>query len=254
MAIATSSLGGDALLGDAVLGEIEAKGLEPKAIAQTIITQTLPRNANPQQKQPRGQRPWIDRDPECPKIPKNQPVLTALTPLLDQYDQDGIGDTLTLSQNPSFYFYSPYTTGKYRFRLLASAKAETAIHSQIINTSDRSGILTVALPTLPIQQDQRYFWELEYVCSAKPNASRQTLYGYLYRLKLPPAQRLELSRAKTASDRLAFYQKYGIWSELLTEIAKAMPTSKSLWQKVLDSQGLEAISQQPLLPLSLSKP
>lgn len=211
------------------------------------IAQSVPSSSEPQPRRPRGQKPWIPRDPECPQIAKGQPVLTALTPLLDRYDQDDIGDTITLAQNPTFYFYSPYTTGKYRFRLLASSKAEDAIYSQIINTSDRTGIFAVSLPILPIQQEQRYFWELEYVCSPKPNASRQTLYGYLYRLKLPAAQSLELSRAKTTSDRLAFYQKYGIWSELLTEIVQTMPTSQSIWQKVLDAQGLEAISQQPLL-------
>jgi hypothetical protein len=78
------------------------------------------------------------------------------------------------------------------------------------------------------------------------------VFGRLYRDRLTTAQQLEFTEITTASDRIAFYQKYGIWSELLDEIAKRLPASQVLWQQTLDAEGLQSVSKQPFLFIQLS--
>jgi hypothetical protein len=211
----------------------------------SLIAQSPPREQKPPQKtvnRPIGSVPSTPRNPDCPVIPGGMPTLTALTPLDDQ------GVTVSLSQNPAFRFYSPYINGKYRFRLLKSQKSQTALYTQNITGYDKVGIFTVSLPVLPaLQPEEYYFWELEYLCSDKPNATNPTVFGRLYRDRLTVAQQLEFNQITNASDRIAFYQKYGIWSELLDEIAKLLPASQVLWQQTLDAEGLQSVSKQPFL-------
>lgn len=179
---------------------------------------------------------------DCPALLSNAINLTALTPL----DKDGV--TRTLSQNPTFRFYSPYIEGKYRFRLLKSQKSRNALYTQNITGYDKAGIFAVSLPILPvIKPEEYYFWELEYLCSDKPNTTNPIVFGRLYRDRLTADQQLEFNQIANSDDRIAFYQKYGIWSELVDEIAKLLPVSQVLWQQTLDAEGLQSISKESVL-------
>lgn len=195
-------------------------------------------------KTPKGRVPATPRNPDCPAIADGMPTLTAITPL------DAAGITRSLSQNPTFRFYSPYVQGKYRFRLLKTPKSLFPLYTQNITGHDKVGIFAISLPMLTaIKPQEYYFWELEYFCSDKPDADNPIVFGRLYRDRLTDAQNLELSKLTTPSDRIAFYQKYGIWSELLDEIAKRLPASQTLWQQTLDAEGLQSVSKQSVISI-----
>ncbi len=201
-------------------------------LTQKQTTQTKPIGRSASGTTPRG---------DCPALLAGVTGLTALTP-------DKNEDTVTLSQSPTFHFYSPYPSAKYRLRLFAANKRDV-LYRQDIQGPDKTGIFTVSLKNITaLKPNERYFWELEYFCSDKPNASNPIVFGYLYRDQLTASQKQEFSRAKTYTQRIDFYRKNGIWVELLDEIAKSYPQSKTIWQQTLDAEGLQSISNQELLP------
>lgn len=178
---------------------------------------------------------------DCPALVAGATDLTALTP-------DKNEDTVTLSQSPTFRFYSPYPSAKYRLRLFAENKRDV-LYRQDIKSTDKIGVFTVSLKNITaLKTNERYFWELEYFCSDEPNANNPMVFGYLYRDQLTASQKQEFSRAKTSTQRIDFYRKNGIWVELLDEIAKSYPQSKTIWQQTLDAEELQSISKKPLLP------
>lgn len=211
-----------------------------------LIAQILPKPAT-SRRIPKGRTPSTPRDPDCPLTPDGMPTLTALTPFDDQ------GVTVSLSQNPTFRFYSPYTSQKYRFKILKSPKSKVPLHTQIVLARSETGVFAVSLPVITaIKPQEYYFWELEYICSNKANANNPIVFGWLYRDRLTNAQALEFHKIEKSDDRIAFYRKYGIWLELLDEIAKLLPTSQTLWQQTLDTEGLQSISKQPILSIQSS--
>jgi|JFJP01.1.fsa_nt_gi hypothetical protein len=216
--------------------------------AITICLASIPQLAHaddPDSGNSAGGRSTTPRDPSCPVTNIQFPYIQSLTPKASKGEKSV---TVNLSQSPTFYFYSSHLKGKYRFRLLKSQKSRVPLYSQDIAGFDKVGIFAVSLPVLTaIKPQEYYFWELEYLCSDKPNVSNPMVFGRLYRDRLTTAQKLEFSKLETSSDRLAFYQKYGIWSERLDEIAKLLPTSQLLWQQTLDAEGLQAISKQSVL-------
>ena len=182
---------------------------------------------------------------DCPALSAGVSDLTALTP-------DKNEDTVTLSQSPTFRFYSPYFSAKYRLRLFTANKRDV-LYRQDIKSSNKTGVFGVSLKNVTaLKTKERYFWELEYFCSDKPNASNPIIFGWLYRDQLTISQQQELSRAKTSANRIDFYRKNGIWVELLDEIAKSLPQSQIIWQQTLDAEGLQSISRKPILPTKQS--
>jgi hypothetical protein len=178
---------------------------------------------------------------DCPALSAGVPDLTALTP-------DKNEDTVTLSQSPTFRFYSPYPNAKYRLRLFAMNKRDL-LYRQDLTGSNKIGIFAVSLKNVAaLETKERYFWELEYFCSNKPQAANPIVSGYLYRDELTASQKQEFSSANTSAQRIDFYRRNGIWIELLDEIAKSLPQSQTVWQQTLDAEGLQSISKQPLLP------
>lgn len=222
-------------------------------LALTICLSSIPQisyAADPEDGNSAGGRSTTPRDPSCPVTNIQFPYIQSLTPKAPKGEKSV---TVTLSQSPTFYFYSSHLKGKYRFRLLKSQKSRTPLYSRDITGYNQVGIFFVSLPVLTaIKPEEYYFWELEYLCSDQPNADNPIVFGRLYRDRLTAAQELEFSKITTTRDRITFYQKYGIWSELLDEIAKLLPASQVLWQQTLDAEGLQSVSKQPFLSIQSS--
>jgi hypothetical protein len=194
---------------------------------------------------PKNSFPPIGRDPSCVAIPLGSPDINALTPI------DAQEVTTTISQNPTFYFYSPYSRGKYRFKLYTRDKKALLLHSQDITLQSSAGIFAVSLPTVNAIESQKYYrWELEYLCTKK--GSNPVVFGNLYRDKLTSSQRRDFIKAKTPIERILFYQENGIWLEMIDEIAKSLPTSKDIWQKTLNAEMLQSISNKPIISVKSS--
>jgi Domain of Unknown Function (DUF928) len=196
----------------------------------------------------KGNVPATRRDPSCPAIPVGMPDITPLTPALTPSDKSEDSVIVTLSQSPTFRFYSPYSKGMYRFRLLPENKdVSKALYRQDIPIAS-TGIFTVSLPVIKsLKAKENYFWELEYLCTKDPKATNPMVFGYLYRDQLTASQKQQFSRANTSAQRIDFYRKNDLWVELLDEIAKSYPQSKTIWQQTLDAEELQSISKEPLL-------
>jgi hypothetical protein len=201
-------------------------------------------NAQQSKKPDTGRTIGLGSRGDCPAITALTPDLTALTP-------DKNEDTVTLSQSPTFRFYSPYPNAKYRLRLFSANKKQMLYRQDITSSnSNKLGIFAVTLKNVAaLKPKQRYFWELEYFCSNKPQAANPIVFGWLYRDQLTDSQKQEFSKANTSTQRIDFYRKNGIWIELLDEIAKSLPKSQTIWQQTLDAEGLQSISKKPLLPI-----
>jgi len=209
-----------------------------------------PQSANGQQTDPPPVVTGRTADPstrgDCPVLSGNAVNLTALTP--HPQGKVTVTVTVTLSQNPTFRFYSPYIRGKYRFRILEERQSRDALYTQDITGYDKAGIFAVSLPVLSqIQPKEYYFWDLEYLCSNKPNATNPMVYGLLYRDRLTTAQQLEFNKIRTDQDRIIFYENHGIWSERLDEIVRLLPVSQLLWQKTLEAEGLQSVAKASVL-------
>lgn len=197
----------------------------------------------------KGNVPATGRDPSCPAISVGMPDITPLTPALTPSDKSEDSVIVTLSQSPTFRFYSPYSKGIYRFRLLPENKdVSKTLYRQDIPIAS-TGIFTVSLPVIKsLKTEENYLWELEYLCTKDPKVSNPIVFGYLYRDQLTTSQKQEFSRANTSAQRIDFYRKNDLWVELLDEIAKSYPQSQTIWQQTLDAEELQSISKQPLLP------
>lgn len=223
----------------ALVGSLQSVSSQP--ITSPYIISQSPEKPQP----PTGRTASTTDRGDCPAIPKGTPALTALTPL------DAQGVTTTLSQSPTFRFYSPYSQSKYRFKLYTLDKKEPPLHSQDITLKSSAGIFAVSLPTVnAIKPQGYYFWELEYLCTEK--GSNPVVFGKLYRDQLTSSQKRDFIKAKTPMERIRFYQENGIWLEMLDEIAKSLPTTRNLWQKTLDAEILQSISNKPMIPVNSS--
>jgi hypothetical protein len=232
-----------------VLGGIG--GISVSLLTSSLMSIPRPTNidsATKISKKPRSV-PATNRDPSCPAIPVGMPDITSLIPAITPSDKSEDSFIVTLSQSPTFRFYSPYRQGIYRFRLLPENKdVSKALYRQDIPIAS-TGIFTVSLPVIKsLKTKENYFWELEYLCTKDPKATNPMVFGYLYRDQLTASQKQEFNRAKTSTQRIDFYRKNGIWVELLDEIVKSYPQSKTIWQQTLDAEELQSISKQPLLP------
>lgn len=205
-------------------------------LAQQQTTQTEPIGRSASGTTPRG---------DCPAMVADAPSLTVLTPLNKK------SVTATLSQSPTFHFYSPYTKGTYHFKLVAVESenpdnTDNVVYEQDIPASKSVGIFALHLPNLPKLQAKKYYrWKLAYPCSKTFDGSLPPIeiYGLLYRRELTALQKQEFARAKNSTQRIAFYRRYKIWLELLDELAQSLPQSHQLWQQTLDAEGLQSISK-----------
>lgn len=240
----------------AVAGIGTVFALQPMATnAEVLVNQNILNNISnknilisQERKRPEGSTVGVGRDPNCLAITKDKPDLTAITPI----DDDAV--STTFSQSPTFYFYSPYKHGKYLFRLYKLDKKDPSLYSQELTVTSNGGIFAISLPVLEaIQPESYYFWELRYLCSK--DGDNLSVFGNLYRDRITDAQRRAFAEAKTPIERIDFYRQNKIWLELVDELVKTLPESRTIWQQTLNAEQLQSISNQPIIPIdSFSKP
>jgi hypothetical protein len=194
-----------------------------------------------------GRRQGMGSRNNCPAVSTE---LTALVPSSQNNDIGG----LTISEQPTFFFFLPYTNNlpdtNAQFTLKDSADNE--IYTNPVALPSQPGIIAVSLPpNVALQENQTYHWYFKVSCSQQ-QAANVPIYveGGIQRIKLNPiiSQQLE---AATPQQKSVIYADNGIWFDsinTLVQLHHSNPSNNSIktdWQSLLLSAGLDSMSNFP---------
>lgn len=174
----------------------------------------------------------------------------SITPLIPE---SNIG--LTLADSPTFFVYVPKTSAEIEFILLTENGTDIVYETKF--KVDQPGIVGVSVPPVvdnkkSIEVGKRYEWSFSMVCDPQDRSADVVVQGLVQRIE--PQSNLQRDLANTdPMSRLSVYAKNGIWYETLAtlaELRRKSPDNSGLvaeWTKLLQSQGLDSISAQPLI-------
>jgi hypothetical protein len=173
-------------------------------------------------------------------------MLTALVPA------SGGGETI--SAYPTFFWYQPETSAKSVEFVLRDSRGQEVYSTQYA-IAGKKGIMSLELPAFatmsPLAVDQEYYWQLALICDPFDRSADYLVEGWLQRVEANP---LLATHTKMANhqDRVAIYANERLWYETLSELValrRQRPNDVALadaWAKLLNSAGLDMISEEPL--------
>lgn len=149
----------------------------------------------------------------------------------------------TLSDRPTFWFYSPYKLDQSRsaqFRLSrinsGSNKPDPLISNPTPIMTQKPGLFAVTLPAgLSLQVGQSYRWSLTIRCGSEPSV---LMSGMIQRVSLPTVA------AKGSRDELLFYIDNNLWYDALNLAA----TDRRHWKSLLEMVDLLDVADPRLFP------
>jgi Domain of Unknown Function (DUF928) len=176
----------------------------------------------------------------------------------------------TVSERPVFFAYVPPTTAS---TVLFSLKnqADELHYKTNVPISSQGGVVAFALPqsTKPLALGERYQWSVTVLCNGKLRPDSPYAIGWVQRITMPAYSAAQKLFAQTGSvqtravqtqsvpalslEQAAIYGEKGVWYDMLTtlaELRRQQPKDQVLattWSKLLESVGLTAIAQEPLL-------
>lgn len=175
-----------------------------------------------------------------------QQAVTALVPVYESKDSPSVLG-LTVSANPTLWFYVPYQSkfdGKF---VLYDGENET-VYETPFTLSGKPGVVQISLPSsVSLQVDRQYRWYFKIYCQrGQPPLS---VTGIIKRVNFSnPALRSQLEKA-TQSDRISILAANGIWYDALTaatEIRK-IDQNDGNWPSLLRQIGLSNIASEPII-------
>lgn len=178
------------------------------------------------------------------------PAGLSITPLMPP---SNIG--LTTEDAPTFFVYVPKTSAKVEFTLL-NEKEDDVVYETSLNPV-KQGIIGVSLPApgegrKMLEVGKRYVWSFSMICDPNDRSADLVVKGWVQRVEPQPTLKTNLETSD-ARARLSIYANNGFWYETLAtlaELRRSQPEDQKLateWTQLLQSQGLEAISDQPLV-------
>ncbi|NMG07461.1 hypothetical protein DP117_11445 [Brasilonema sp. UFV-L1] len=208
-----------------------------------------------------GRRAGMGSRDNCPTVPT---ALTALVPLREeqkvskQTDKPilGIVEGLTTSEQPTFWFYVPYTndlTASAEFILQDSAGND--IYRNAIALPPKPGIIGVSLSSnASLQVGKTYRWYLKVRCNQQQTASVPIyVEGDIQRVNLDSRVVQQLEAAVDPRQKATIYAANGIWFDSLTMLAQMRQKNfndasvAEDWQSLLRSVNLDNIATAPLV-------
>jgi|GEM_PF-3765866 len=173
----------------------------------------------------------------------SDPPLTALI-----RDRDGqILRTLTTQQNPILWFYLPYESPLKAEFSVTRGNSQTR---RTITLPGQPGIIGIQLPPeaklSAIGED--YEWNLEIICHPNKPSQNPYVYGQIRRIELPPLN------VQNSQEKIKFFAKKGIWSDVLTTILidlyeQNTEQAKQYLQQLLSGEGMQNLAQMERLKI-----
>lgn len=176
------------------------------------------------------------RNDSCVNVQAMQP--TALVP------QNQL--VTTVSQTPTLFFYIPKTKTKMaEFALMDNQGNE--IFLKMIALPDTSGVIKLDLPpTVKLETNKTYQWELAIVCDTQERTSDRFIQGTLQRNQLSPDLQARLQGAALLK-QAELHAEARNWQDSLAIAAQLRPTFPQAWEELLKSVDLEAIAKEPFV-------
>lgn len=156
----------------------------------------------------------------------------------------------TLSATPTFFLYVPTGVDKtIKFYLVDEVEGET-IYETFLTPPLNGGIVSVAIPKeggKTLKEERLYSWYFEVQVNLTESNLNPSVSGLIKRIAPSPELSSLLQGATTESDRSRIYAANGIWYDLLATAATLRSTNPNNWELMLNSVGLGAIAQVPLI-------
>lgn len=158
----------------------------------------------------------------------------------------------TLSEAPTFFLYIPaQMPHAIKFYLVDDAEGEL-IYEETVTPPAAGGIVAIALPrnmgkTLEVEKLYNWYFEIQANSQPSVTARNPIVGGFVRRIMPSPELSTKLQAATSESDRSQIYADYGIWYDLLATAATLRTTNPSNWELLLNSVGLGAIVEAPLI-------
>lgn len=173
----------------------------------------------------------------CPEVQKN---MTAMLPV--KY----FG--YTLKARPSLLVYIPYQSIEKNKLEIELRLSENEIKKIVIEAPKKAGVVYIPFPSeLPsLAENEPYRWILTYICKTPEGSETVSVSGGIERI--PTSQGNKISQTiKSANfeDKIRIYGEYGIWYDLIDEIAQKIisdPQNKeisNLWKDLLSERNVE---------------
>lgn len=163
---------------------------------------------------------------------------------------------LTLAASPTFLAYVSGRGTEVEFTLQTEDEKATEIYKTTFKV-DKPGIVEVTIPTTDnpqktLQVGQRYQWSFAVICNSQDRAGDYFVNGSVQRIEPQPSLKTDLATPDPIA-RLSIYANNGIWYETVANLAqlrRQAPDDAKLtaeWTKLLQSQKLDAVMNQPLV-------
>ena len=172
----------------------------------------------------------------------------------------------TLSEYPTFSWALPETQATSAEFLLIDPSTNTEIYKTSFPVTGQAGIISIAIPketnVRPLALNKNYKWQFAIVCD-KPESSPEsigdsshnaTTEGFIRRVKTSARIQQQL-QGQPLTEQAAIYAREGIWfdaAQIYTQLQRQQPTNRQVqqaWRVFLESVELNAVVQEPLLPI-----
>lgn len=164
---------------------------------------------------------------------------------------------LTLDEFPTFWVYVPrprensVVGAQAAAELVILNERQQPIQTERIMLPTESGIISVKLSqSLPANQPYRWIFSVR----VNPHSPSQNprVEGLIQRIQPNVMLRNQFAEATSEQDRIALYAEHNLWHDWLTALATIEASSNSdaadlAWSNLLDSVGLGAIADVPIL-------
>ncbi|MFM9265355.1 DUF928 domain-containing protein [Tychonema sp. BBK16] len=175
-----------------------------------------------------------------------QKLLTALVPVYQIKDSTSVFG-LTVSANPTLWFYVPYqSTSSGNFVLYDGGSKP--VYEVPFKLSGKPGVVQISLPSsVSLQIDRQYQWYFNIYC--EPRQPAISVSGNIRRVNFSnPALKSQLEKA-TVSDRISILAANGIWYDALTAAGELRQTAPNdgHWPSLLRQIGLSNIASEPIV-------
>lgn len=182
--------------------------------------------------------------PGTTKIEK-RPV-TALWPKTDTEKSTYVG--LTVSENPTLFFYVPTTDAKSAVITLTEEGKDDVVYEKTFEISKSHGVVGLTLSnngdSSPLKLNKQYHWQFRLRCDPDEKTGADSVVdGGIKRVAQTSVLQNKLQKAAMA-DRPYIYAEAGYWTDTLKSLADSLAANpqdrlvKASWQDLLKSQGI----------------
>jgi hypothetical protein len=169
---------------------------------------------------------------------------TSVTPLLPKTN---IG--FTKKEHPTIFVYVPQTNAKKAFFSIQDEDSNH-IYQSNVNLPQKAGVMEFKVPTEApeLKTGKNYKWSLVMICTTDLEPDSPLVSGWVRRVQASGRQ----NNPATLQSASVLAQT-GIWYDTLSTLAQLRRNqpnnqdAEASWQELLDSVGLNAIANEPLI-------